>query len=307
MRWRDSALLARLPSMTKSALSILLCTLGFVFLGLAAPLEPILLWPEGVPGEENVSLPEEKVDLRGERQIEILSNVSTPTLTWYPAENPNGAAVLVCPGGGYNILAYSHEGKEICEWLNSLGVSAGLLKYRVPRRKNLAKHEAPLQDVHRAIGIVRSNAEQWKVDSDRVGILGFSAGGHLSTMALTSDGTRSYPADPKFDKVSCVPNFAVLVYAAYFLDTENPDQLAPEIKVTDRTPPAFLVVAHGDKKWVEGSARFYIEMFRNNRPCELHIFGKGGHGFGYGNTEEEIAQWPRLAGKWMKAMGLLNQ
>ncbi|MDF1849324.1 MAG: alpha/beta hydrolase [Verrucomicrobiales bacterium] len=273
----------------------------------AGPMEPILLWPDGVPGEADLELPEESLELKGDYQIEILSHVSKPTLTWYPAENPNGASVLVCPGGGYNILAYSHEGKEICEWLNSLGVSAGLLKYRVPRRENLAIHEAPLQDVHRAIGMMRNHAKKWKIDPDRVGILGFSAGGHLSTMALTSDGTRTYPTDPKYDKASCVPNFAVLVYAAYLLDPDDPDELNPEIKVTEKTPPAFLVVAHGDKRFVEGSARFYIEMFRKDRPCELHIFGKGGHGFGFANTEEEIKQWPDLAGKWMKAMGFLSQ
>lgn len=275
-------------------------------LGYAAPLEPIPLWPEGVPGEADLELPEESVELKGEHQIEIMSNVSTPLLTMYPAENPNGASVLVCPGGGYNILAYSHEGTEVCEWLNTLGITAGLLKYRVPRRDELEKHVAPLQDVHRAIGMMRSRAEEWKLDPERLGILGFSAGGHLSTMALTSDGTRTYEPDPKFDSVDCVPNFAVLVYPAYLLDEENPDNLSPEVNVTENTPPAFVVVAHGDKKWVEGSARFYIEMQRKNRSCELHIFAKGGHGFGYDKTEEEIKQWPTLAGKWMDAMGLLS-
>ncbi len=283
-------------------------TLPFLYtMTLAEPSQLIQLWPGGVPREATLKLPEEKIELKGEHQIEILSNVSDPTLTWYPAEKPNGASVLVLPGGGYNILAYSHEGKEVCKWLNTLGVSAGLLKYRVPRRKDLAKHEAPLQDVHRAIGIMRTRAEEWRLDTERVGILGFSAGGHLSTIALTSDGNRTYTADPKFDSHSPIPNFGVLVYPAYLLEEGNPDVLAPEIKVTETTPPAFLVVAHGDKRFVEGSARFYIEMFRKNRPCELHIFGKGGHGFGYDKTEEEIAQWPNLAGKWMKTMEFLAE
>ncbi len=272
----------------------------------SAPLDPIPLWPEGVPGEDQLDLPDESIELKGEFQIQILSNVSVPTLTIYPAANPNGAAVIVCPGGGYNILAYSHEGTEVCEWLNTLGITAGLLKYRVPRREGLEKHVAPLQDVHRAIGMLRSRADEWKVDPKRVGILGFSAGGHLSAMALTSDGTRTYDADPRFDTASAVPDFAVLVYAAYLLDENDPDHLSPELVVTGETPPAFLVVAHGDSKFVEGSARFYIEMKRKDRPCELHIFGKGGHGFGFGNTEENIRQWPALAGDWMKAMDLLN-
>ncbi|MEC5125836.1 alpha/beta hydrolase [Verrucomicrobiales bacterium BCK34] len=273
---------------------------------LAAPLEPINLWPEGVPGEAKPLAEPESVDLKGDYQIEIMSNVSIPQLTMYPAENPNGTAVIVCPGGGYNILAYSHEGTEVCEWLNSIGITAGLLKYRVPRRDQLAKHEAPLQDVQRAIGMMRARADEWKIKSDKIGVLGFSAGGHLSSMALTSDGTRTYKPDPKFDSGSCIPNFGVLVYPAYQLDEKNPDKLSPEIKVTDKTPPAFLVVAHGDKQWAEGSARFYIEMKRADRDCELHIFGKGGHGFGFANTDEEIKQWPTLAAKWMKAMKLVE-
>jgi acetyl esterase/lipase len=273
----------------------------------AAPLEPVALWPEGVPGEADLKLPAESVELKGDYQIQIMSNVSTPFLTMYPAENPNGASVLVCPGGGYNILAYSHEGIEVCEWLNTLGVSAGLLKYRVPRRDGLEKHDAPLQDVHRAIGMMRTRADEWKLDPNRIGILGFSAGGHLAAMALTSDGTRTYPVDPKWDAPGCVPNFAVLVYPAYLQDEAYPDKLSSELKVTEKTPPAFLVVAHGDRKFAEGSAHFYIEMFRKERPCELHIFGKGGHGFGFKNTDEEIRQWPALAEKWMGAMDLLKK
>lgn len=293
------------PALMKTlALSLVLLTMPVI--ALAAPLEPIPLWPGGVPGEASLKLPAESVELKGDYKIEILSNVSTPTLTVYPAENPNGAAVIVCPGGGYNILAYSHEGTEICEWLNSLGVTAGLLKYRVPRREGLEKHAAPLQDAQRAIGMMRGRAAEWKVDPKRVGILGFSAGGHLATMALTSDGTRGYEPDAALDAASPVPDFGILVYAAYLLDEKNPDLLSPEIRVTEKTPPAFLVVAHGDEKFVEGSARFYIEMRRKNRSCELHIFAKGGHGFGFKNTPEEIRQWPALAGKWMEAEGFLK-
>jgi acetyl esterase/lipase len=273
---------------------------------LAAPMDPIPLWPEGVPGEAELKLEEEKVELKGPHQIEIMSNVSTPQLTWFPARNPNGASVVVCPGGGYNILAYSHEGTEVCEWLNSIGVSAALLKYRVPRRDGLEKHHAPLQDAHRAIGIIRARAPEWKIDPDRIGILGFSAGGHLAAMALTSDGKRTYEPDPEFDSGSAIPNFGILVYAAYLLEDGNPDNISPELTITKETPPAFLVVAHGDKRFVEGSARFYIEMFRKERPCELHIFGKGAHGFGFDKTEEEIKQWPSLAGKWMNAMGFFS-
>ncbi len=273
----------------------------------AAPLDPIPLWPEGAPGEADLKLPPESVERKGDYQIEILSNVSRPALTVYPAEKPNGTAVIVCPGGGYNILAYSHEGVEVCEWLNSLGVAAGLLKYRVPRREGLEKHAPALQDAQRAIGLMRNRAVEWGVDPQRVGILGFSAGGHLAAAALTSDGTRGYEADPELDAASPVPDFGVLVYPAYLLDESDPDRLSPEIRVGETTPPAFLVVAHDDRKFVEGSARFYIEMRRRDRPCELHVFAKGGHGFGFKNTDEAIAQWPALAGKWLEAEGLFGK
>ena len=266
---------------------------------LEEPGDPIPLWPadSSAPGDESLTLPEEQLELKGNHKIEIITNVAKPTLVWYPApaKNNSGPSVLVCPGGGYNVLAYSHEGKEVCDWLNSIGVNAGLLKYRVPRRKDVPKHQAPLQDVQRAIEIIRSKSEAWKINPKRVGILGFSAGGHLSTMALTSR-----------DKPAVAPDFAVLVYPAYLKNPENENQLSPEIVVSENTPPAFVVVAHGDKKFVEGAALFYLAMRRKNRDCELHIYGKGGHGFGFKNTEEEIKKWPSLAENWMRTMGLLK-
>ncbi len=287
--------------------TLLLLTLVLVCPAKAEPSAPIPLWAEEVPGEAGVSLPAEAVTLRGENRIEIVSHVSTPTLTWYPAPEGNntGAAVLVCPGGGYHVLAYAHEGKEVCTWLNGIGVNAGLLKYRVPRREGLPKHQAPLQDVQRAIGMIRSR-EDGKVDPGRVGILGFSAGGHLSVMALTSDGTRTYPVDPRWDAVNPVPDFGILVYPAYLQGESDPDRLAEDVEVTENTPPVFIVVAHGDRKWVEGSALFYLAMRRKDREAELHIYGKGVHGFGLANTAEEVRHWPDLAAAWMESMGYLS-
>lgn len=272
----------------------------------AEAIAPIPLWPEGVPGEASLDLPAESVVKKGPYQIDILSNVSTPTLTIYPAEKPNGVAVLVCPGGAYNILAMSHEGTEVCEWLNSIGITAGLLKYRVPRREGQPKHAPALQDAQRAIGLMRSRAEEWKIDPHRLGVLGFSAGGHLAAVTVAGDGARSYKPDPKLDAASPVPDFGILLYPAYLLDETNPDFLSAELDITPQTAPLFLAVANDDKQFAEGSARIYIEMRRNDRPCELHIFAKGGHGFGLRNTNEEIAQWPRLAEKWMKSEGILG-
>lgn len=267
----------------------------------------IPLWPGCAPGEEKIQLPAESIELKGEYQVQILSNVSNPTLTIYPAEKPNGSAVLVCPGGGYTILAYSHEGTEVCAWLNSLGITAGLLKYRVPRREGLEKHTAPLQDAQKAIGLMRQRATEWNIDPTRIGVLGFSAGGHLAAMTLTSESAQGDESDAQTPAVNLVPDFAILVYAAYLMNEKNPDLLSPEIKVTDKTPPTFLVVAHDDTEFIEGNARFYIEMLRKNRPCELHIFSKGAHGFGFKNTNEAIVQWPTLAEKWMQTLGFLEQ
>lgn len=154
---------------------------------------------------------------------------------------------------------------------------------------------------------MRQRATEWNIDPARVGVLGFSAGGHLAAMTLTSESAQGEEPDAQTPAGNIVPDFAILVYAAYLLNEKNPDLLSPEIKVTDKTPPTFLVVAHDDTEFIEGNARFYIEMLRKNRPCELHIFSKGAHGFGFKNTNEAIVQWPTLAEKWMQTLGFLEQ
>ena len=215
---------------------------------------PILLFPKGAPGETTKLI--EKADSDGGKTggetVLRITNVSEPTITVYsaPDEVATGAAVVVCPGGGYNILAYDLEGDEVCEWLNNLGITAILLKYRVPRREGRAKHEAPLQDVQRAIGYVRAHAEEMNLDPQRIGIMGFSAGGHLSVMASNNFAERTYPAVDAVDKVSCRPDFCLLVYPAY-LDGEN-FQLAPEVKVTSATP-TMMIQAEDDKYYINSS------------------------------------------------------
>ncbi|MEC5126005.1 alpha/beta hydrolase [Verrucomicrobiales bacterium BCK34] len=269
----------------------------------AAPHDPIELWPAGkVPGEESLKLPPETTEPR-------TSNVSVPTLTFYPApaRSNTGTTIVVAPGGGYKHLAYEHEGSDVCNFLNSIGVNAVLLKYRVPHRKGLEKHHAPLQDAQRAISMVRNRAEEWTIKPDQVGILGFSAGGHLAVMAMTSDGSRSYKTDPVIDATSCVPDFAVPIYPAYLQDPANPNALSPEIKITEETPPAFITIAHGDKRFVEGAALLYLEMFRRNRQCELHIYGHGGHGFGMREIPEKVGEWPERLTDWLGAMGYLGE
>ena len=275
---------------------------------LADPGAQIPLWHGAVPGEEGQTIGEEKVEDKNNDGITRTSNVSKPTITFYPApaDKNTGAVVVVAPGGGYGILASKHEGSDVCTWLNGIGVNAVLLKYRVPRRKNLEKHHAPLQDAQRAVSLVRSKAAEWKIDPKRVGFLGFSAGGHLTAMVLTSDGSVSYPKED-VDKHSPIPNFGVLVYPAYLKNEKDPNALVPEVKVTKSTPPSFVVVAHGDKRFVEGSALYYLAMQRAGGECELHIYGKGGHGFGMKDIPQRVGGWPGRAAGWMKEMGFLEK
>ncbi|MGD1977950.1 MAG: alpha/beta hydrolase [Akkermansiaceae bacterium] len=265
------------------------------------------LWNGPVPGEADQKIGEEKTFDRDKNGILRVTNVTKPTITFYPApaEKATGAAVIVAPGGGYSILAYSHEGTDVCKWLNEIGVSAVLLKYRTPRRQNLAKHHAPLQDAQRAVSLVRSKAAEWKIDPDRLGFLGFSAGGHLTATVVTSDGSVTFKKEA-VDQYSPVPNFGILIYAAYLKDPKDPNKLVPEVAVDKNTPPCFLVVGHQDSRFVEGSALFYLAMQRAKRPCELHIFGKGGHGFGMKEIPQRIGAWPQVAGEWMKESGFLT-
>jgi acetyl esterase/lipase len=250
---------------------------------------------------------EEKVEDRNNDGITRTSNVSKPTITLYPApeEKATGATVIVAPGGGYGILASKHEGIDVCTWLNEIGVTAVLLKYRVPRRKNLEKHHAPMQDAQRAVSLVRSKASEWKIDPKRIGLLGFSAGGHLTATVLTSDGSVSFPKE-EIDKHSPIPDFGLLIYPAYLKSEEDPNKLVPEVSVDKNTPPSFVVIAHGDSRFVEGAALYYLAMHRAKRDCELHIYGKGGHGYGMKKIPQRVGEWTTQAGGWMKEMGYLD-
>lgn len=285
-------------------------TLIFASTTLAKPSEPIPLWDGDAPGEKG-DIPEEKIEIGGKNKadgIERTSNVSAPTLQVFSAVEGNchGGAVLVCPGGGYGILASEHEGSAVCEWLNQQGFTAVLLKYRVPRRDDLAKHHAPLQDAQRAISLMRSHAEQWQIDPQRIGVLGFSAGGHLAAMAM-SNPERTYPIDPAIDKVSCRPDFGILIYPAYLVDENDPNKLSPELAFNKDSQPTFLAVASNDR-WASSSARLYLELQRLEIPVEMHAFAEGGHGFGIiKNKDLPVGSWPKLCAEWLRAMGFDKQ
>ncbi|QOY85675.1 alpha/beta hydrolase [Paludibaculum fermentans] len=270
------------------------------------------IWPKGAPGEKGDIGPEAdttKADgaLVAGRRVIRLGNVSEPTITIYPApKNRNsGAAVVVLPGGGYNILALDLEGTEVCEWLNSIGVTGILLKYRVPARKGGPRWAAPLQDAQRAVGIVRSRAVELQLDPRKIGVLGFSAGAHLAAVASTQYERRSYDAVDAADQVSSRPDFSVVIYPAYLAVKEQGDKLADETPVTANTPPTFLVQAEDDGVRVENSLVYYLALKNAKVPAEMHLFAKGGHGYGLRPTELPVTGWPKLAEVWMRGLGLI--
>ena len=293
--------------MKKGNLLFLLIT-NLITGSIMAQDKPIQLFPKGAPGEQTKliekALPEGgKV---GGASVLRLSGVSDPTITIYPAsdEVATGAAMVVCPGGGYEILAYDLEGDEICQWLNEIGVTAVLLKYRVPRRTGLEKHTAPLQDVQRAISLVRSKSEELNLDPQRIGVMGFSAGAHLAAMASTSYDKRTYPEVDAADKVSCKPDFCLLVYPAY-LDGPN-FTIAPELKVTAQTPPTMLVQTEDDKSYINSSLFYYYALKEAGVPATMHLYSKGGHGYGLRDTGNAVNEWPYRAEEWFMELGVIE-
>lgn len=280
----------------------------------AAAPEPIPLFPKGVPGQKTDLGPEKdmttaKDGLVAGRPVIRIGNVTEPTLTFYPApaSNNTGVTVIVFPGGGYRILAFDLEGTEVCDWLNSIGVNAALVKYRVPEPENVPRYQEPLQDAQRAVSYVRSRATEWRLDPQRIGVLGFSAGGHLSALISNSYTKRTYDPQDAADELSCRPDFTILIYPAYLAVGEKLDQLAPEITVTPNTPPAFITQSEDDPVHVENSVVYFLALKNTKIPAEMHIFSVGGHGYGLRpDPSKPITEWPALAEKWMKSRKIIQ-
>ncbi|PTY03755.1 xylanase [Opitutaceae bacterium EW11] len=297
----------------KPLLCLLTCAwMSASAIALAAEPKAEALWPGKAPGETAPLPPEADMTTPSDRlvagrHVTRLGNVSMPTLTIYspePAKN-TGTAVLVFPGGGYSILALDLEGTEVCEWLNSIGVTGVLVKYRVPRRAGLAQHVPPLQDAQRALGVLRSRAGQLGIDPHRIGVLGFSAGAHLAAVLSNQHQKRIYPEIDAADQASCRPDFALLIYPGYLALSEKGFATPPEVQPND-APPMFLVQTQDDPVHVENALLFYGVLCRAKVPAELHVYPKGGHGYGLRRTADEVTTWPDRAADWMRASGWLK-
>jgi acetyl esterase/lipase len=261
------------------------------------------VWPDKVPGEKG-DIGEEKITGKeGSRQI---TDVSKPTLTVYrPAKDKDtGVAVIIAPGGGYRILAWDHEGEMVAEWLNTLGVTGVLLKYRVPRRPD--NPDAALQDAQRAVSFVRSKAKEWGIEPNKIGMLGFSAGGHLTAQTSTNFDKRSYEAIDAADKESCRPDFAVIIYPGGVVDRNDKEKLRPEIRVSKDTPPTFLAQSNDDQVGPENSAVLYLALKKAGVPTELHIFATGGHGYGMRPSKNPASEWPKRCEDWLRVQKILK-
>jgi acetyl esterase/lipase len=298
---------------------LILALLVGTTIGTAAPQAPrvIDIWPEGVPNlRQDASA--EKID--GTR----VSNVHHPTLTVYPApaDKATGSAVVICPGGGYVLLSMENEGTKVAEWLNSLGVSAFILKYRLQEYG----HPAPLQDVLRAIRTVRSRAAEFGVRADRIGVWGASAGGHLASSAATLYEDPAGKTGAALDSVSARPDFAILLYPVISMKEsfahagsrrallgEHPagpllEKMSTDLRVTNATPPVFIVHAEDDKSVpLENTLRFYQALRNAGVAAELHVYEKGGHGFGMRSDLGPTSMWPQRCAEWMRSHGWLTK
>jgi acetyl esterase/lipase len=277
------------------------------------------VWP-GKPPEETADIGAEYVRMSPKldrKQVEVtestrmVTNVTKPTLSIYrPAKDKDtGAAVIICPGGGYWNLYWELEGEEVAQWLNSLGITGIILKYRVPRRPDEPKGEParrPLQDAQRAVSLVRSKAKEWGIGPERIGIVGFSAGGHLAIATATSFDKRTYEPIDAIDKVSCRPDFAIPIYSGY-LKAKDKDELAPGLQVPKGTPPVFL--AHGAADIIsppEHSVLMYLALQKAGIPAELHIYATGAHDFGVRKSDHPCSTWTDACAAWMRHQGFLK-
>jgi len=284
----------------------------------------LAIWPEAVADAQRSAKPTAETTAAGDTLIAgkpylEVHDVSRPTITVYSPKGRNtGAAVVVFPGGGYKILAIDLEGTEVCDWLTAKGITCVLLKYRVP---NSGPHWDPgckchlnprspvaLIDAQRALGLVRLHAAAWHVDPNKVGVLGFSAGGHLSAAISTQFAKRAYPAVDAADKLSCRPDFAVVLYPGHLWISEDRFELNPNIAVTAQTPPTFILQAENDDvDNINHSLVYYLALKNAGVATEMHLYAQGGHAFGLRRTRFPITGWPQLVETWLATIGMIAE
>jgi acetyl esterase/lipase len=272
------------------------------------------IWPDGAPDAKPAAGPEvdtttSKEPLIAGKPVVRLGNVTTPTITVYsPKDKNTGAAVVVFPGGGYRILAIDLEGTEVCDWLTSTGITCVLLKYRVPDSGPYPKSPAALEDAQRALGLVRLHAAEWRIDPHRIGVLGFSAGGHLAAALSTHFDQRLYKSLDAADQVSCRPDFAAVIYPGYLALSDQNFAPNPEIHVTQQTPPTFLLQTEDDRvAHVESSLVYYAALKSANVPVEMHLYTEGVHGYGLRRTALPVTGWPVLVETWVHTIKMLPE
>ena len=281
------------------------------------------IWPGTPPDAAAVvavgpETAETSKDLIAGKPVQSVSNVTRPTMTVYSPKGRNtAAAVVVFPGGGYVELAIDLEGTEVCDWLTAKGITCVLLKYRVPDsgpawhddcKCNIhPKAPTALEDAQRTVGLVRFHAAEWHIDPHKIGVLGFSAGGHLVANISTHFAQRAYAPVDAADKLSCRPDFAVAIYPGHMLENTTKEfELNPEIPVTDRTPPTFLLQAEDDHvDGVNQSLVYYIALKNAGVPVEMHLYAQGGHAFGLRRTDLPITTWPPIVETWLGTIGMI--
>jgi len=277
-----------------------------------APRLTLPLWPQTTAGA-NPALHEtdtttDRDQLIAGRRVERLTNVTAPTVALYPAPagNNSGTSIVVFPGGGYRILALDLEGTEVCNWLNSSGISCILLKYRVPDAGPYPKHSEDLADAQRAVRLTRQHAADWNLRADRIGVLGFSAGGHLAAVLSNHAAEPVYKSMDAADSLNAKPDFVVMIYPGGLVHPPNLTVLGEEVTPTPETPQTFLVQAEDDPVHVENTLLYYDALKRANVPAEMHVYAHGKHGYGLRETALPITRWPVLAITWFHTIGVLQ-
>jgi len=283
------------------------------------------IWPGSVPDATAVvaagpETAEMDPNMIGGKTVQSVYNVTRPTMTVYSPKGSNtGAAVVVFPGGGYICLAIDLEGTEVCDWLSAKGITCVLLKYRVPDsgpawhndcKCNIhPKAPTALEDAQRTVGLVRFHATEWHIDPHKIGVLGFSAGGHMVADISTHFEKRAYVPVDAADKGSCRPDFAVAIYPGHMLENTTKEfELNPLIPVTHETPPTFLLQAEDDNvDGVTQSLVYYIALKNAEVPVEMHLYAQGEHAFGLRRTKFPITAWPQLVETWLRTIGMTSK